>query len=108
MPFPAKLPDFPPLNPQTFPYTLTSPISPPLTLPVPETAGGVVDEPAVAVHEVGHVVRLSGRGTGQGQGVSATGHPQLQTRRPRVGSRLPGQGLDALDLVEAAQMCWLE
>lgn len=85
-----------------------------LTVSAPEAAGAVVDQSAVAVQQVGHVLRLPRRGAGECQGLPPAGHPQLKHRRLGRGSGVPLlrptspvrrlHRLDALDLVETAQV----
>lgn len=48
------------------------------TFSVPDGGGGVVDHPAVSVHQVGHVLRHSEAGTRDRQQLGTSGHPQLE------------------------------
>ena len=83
------------------------------TFSVPYGGGGVVDEPAVSVHQVGHVLRQGEAGARDGQQLGTPRHPQLQHRLarhlPAPSSPVPAHHrLQALDVTEVRHMGGLQ
>ena len=78
------------------------------TFSVPDGGGGVVDEPAVPVHQVGHVLRHREAGARDRQQLRAPRHPQLQHRLARhlpAPAAIPAHHrLQALDVTEVRHM----
>ena len=74
------------------------------TFSVPYGGVGVVDQPAVAVHQVGHVLRHGEARAGDGEELGTARHPQLQHRLPA----LPHHGLHTLDMTEVGHVGRLE